>query len=250
MPVIAAALQLGINAFCVYHIWKSGRPYWWMFVVIGFPVFGALGYLLFEVLPSSGAQQQVKRVIKQFNPGADFKARLDEVERCGSMANKMALADECINTSQFDEAIRLYRSVMTGAYANDVQATYGLGTAYFYKRDASNAIEALKDVVSREPMFDGGDAKLMLAQAYEGAGRDSECRDCYESLIQHYAGEEARAQFVAFLARQKDKPRAETVLQEIDKRFRLGTTTYRRSNKFWRESAQKAFNDSFNPKVG
>jgi hypothetical protein len=248
MPVIAAALQLAINAFCVYHIWKTGRPYWWMFVVIGFPVFGAIGYLFFEVLPSSGAQQHVKRVIKQFNPGADFKARLDEVERCGSMANKMALADECINTAQFDEAIRLYRSVMTGAYENDLQALYGLGTAHFYKRDAHQAITALSDVVSREPMFDGGDAKLMMAQAYEGAGQDRECRDCYESLIQHYAGEEAKAQYIAFLARQKDKTRAETLLSEIDKRFRLGSTTYRRSNKNWRDSAHQAFDQAFNPK--
>ncbi|NJS36560.1 MAG: tetratricopeptide repeat protein [Brachymonas sp.] len=196
-------------------------------------------------MPSSSAQQHVKRVIKQFNPGADFKARLDEVERCGSMANKMALADECINTSQFDEAIRLYRSVMTGSYENDLQATYSLGTAYFYKRDAAQAIHALSEVVSREPMFDGGDAKLMLAQAYEGAGQDAQCRDCYESLIQHYAGEEARAQYIAFLARHKNRSRAEAVLNDVDKRFRLGSTTYRRSNKTWRDSAHQAFDQAF-----
>jgi hypothetical protein len=245
MPIIAAALQLAINVFCCYHVWKSGRPYYWMFIIIGFPVFGALAYLAFEVVPSSGARTHVKRVIKHFKPGADFKARLDEVERCGSMANKMALADECINTGQFDEAIKLYKSVMVGQYTEDLTALYGLGSAYFYKRDAQQAVATLTQVIEREPMFDRGDAKLMLAQALEGADKHSESRDCFEALLLHYPGEEARAQYVAFLCRQKDRVRAQSVITEIDKRFRLGGAAYRKENSNWRTSAQQAFSTQF-----
>jgi hypothetical protein len=249
MPVIAAALQLAINVFCCYHVWKTGRPYWWMFVIIGFPVFGAAAYFIVEVVPSGGAATHVKRVIKSFNPGADFKARLDEVERCGSMANKLSLADECINTAQFDEAIKLYKSVLVGQYTEDLTALYGLGTAYFYKRDAQQAITTLSRVMEREPMFDRGDAKLMLAQAFEGAGRDSESRDCFEALLLHYSGEEARAQYIAFLCRHSDRARAESIMHDIDKRFRLGSPSYRKENKVWRDSAKNALDAAFSTKA-
>jgi hypothetical protein len=245
MPFIAAFLQLAINIFCCHHVWKTGRPYYWMFIIIGFPVFGALAYVFFEIVPSGGADKHLKRVIKHFSPGADYKARLDEVERCGSLANKMSLADECINTGQFDDAIKLYRSVMVGHYAEDLSVMYGLGTAYFYKRDAAQAIEILGKVIEREPMFDRGDAKLMVAQALEGAGRDSESRDYFEALIPHYSGEEARAQYIAFLCRHKDPARANAVMADIDKRFRLGNASYRKGNKVWRESALNAIADQF-----
>jgi hypothetical protein len=244
MHVIAAALQLMINALCCWHVYKSGRPYWWMFVIIGFPVFGAIGYFFFEVLPASGAQHHVRRVIKHFDPGMDFRARLDEVERCGSLSNKLALADECINIGQFDDAIRIYRSALEGR-ADDVPALFGLATAYFWKGDAPRAVATLTRVVELEPMHRSGEAKLMLARALAGAGRDPEARDCYEALLPHYGGEEARAYYVAFLARLRDRTRAEAVLAELDKRFRVGSASYRRLNQSWRRDAHKAFEQAF-----
>ena len=149
MPVIVAALQLGLDAFCCWHIWKTGRPYWWMFVVIGFPVFGAVGYLLFEVLPSAGAHHHVKRVIKHFDPGADFRARLAEVERCGSIANKLALADECINIAQFDDAIRIYRGVLQ-SHADDLPALTVLGEIDKRLRLGSHTYRRMNDSCRRD----------------------------------------------------------------------------------------------------
>jgi hypothetical protein len=245
MPVIAAALQLALDAFCCIHIWRTGRPYWWAFVVLGFPVFGAVAYIVFEMLPSAGADQHVRRVIRHFKPDAGFRARLEEVERCGSLANRLALADECINIGQFDDAIRIYESVLHGQHADDLQAMFGLANAYFWKGDAGNAVRELQRVVEREPMYASGEAKLMLARGLSGAGRANEARDTYEALLPHFAGEEARAYFVAFLAQQKDRARAEQIMADMDKRFRLASSTYRRVNHSWRRDAHKAFTEAF-----
>lgn len=245
MPALVAALQLAINAFFCYHVWKTGRPYWWMFIILGFPIFGALGYVFFEVLPASNAQAGMRRVIRHFDPGVDFRARLAEVERCGSLANKLALADECVNTGQFDDAIRIYRSVMEGSHAQDIQAQFGLATAYFWKGDAANAVALLQQVVDKEPMYRSGDAKLMLARALAGQGRADEARHCFEALLPHFSGEEARAYFIAFLAQQKDHSRAQAVLSEMDKHFRLAGSSYRRVNNSWRRDAHKVFDEAF-----
>jgi hypothetical protein len=214
-------------------------------VVLGFPVFGALAYIVFEMLPGTDAQRHVRRVIRHLNPDAGFKARLDEAERCESLANRLALADECINVGQFDDAIRIYKSSLQGLHAEDLPAMFGLANAYFWKGDAPNAVRQLQRVVEREPMFASGEAKLMLARALAGAGRTAEAREAFEALLPHFSGEEARAYYIAFLAQHGDRARAESVMAELDKRFRLGGSTYRRSNNGWRRDAHKAFDAAF-----
>ena len=94
-------------------------------------------------------------------------------------------------------------------------------------------------------MFATVESKLMLARALAGAGRTSEARDAFEALLPHYSGEEARAYYVAFLSQQKDRARAEAVMAEMDKRFRIGSSTYRRVNHTWRRDAHKAYKEAF-----
>ena len=80
MPV-AVFLQVMVDLLCAVHIYKTGRPRWWLAIVFMAPGLGAIAYLLFEVIPHAGGGRHVKRVIKHFDPGLDLRARLAEVER-------------------------------------------------------------------------------------------------------------------------------------------------------------------------
>ena len=39
MPILGAILLL-IQGCFAYHALKTSRPYWWLFVIMGFPVMG------------------------------------------------------------------------------------------------------------------------------------------------------------------------------------------------------------------
>jgi len=50
MPIIGAIVVL--IQFCfAFHVLKTGRPYWWLFVVMAFPVMGCIIYYFVEVFP-------------------------------------------------------------------------------------------------------------------------------------------------------------------------------------------------------
>jgi hypothetical protein len=232
MPLLAS-IPVVLDLLCIIHIYRTGRPMWWYLVIVGFPVIGAVAYLLFEVLPNAGGSRVTKRVIKVIDPAADLKERIREVERCGSIANQVALADELVNTGPFDDAIGRYRACLVGQHEQDLSLMFGLAEAYFHKRDADNAIAWLDKVITLEPWFRSGDAKLMRARALAGAGRGNEALAQYEAILDHYPGEEARCRYAALLASLSRMDAAERVVQEAEKRCSLNGRLYARDNREW-----------------
>lgn len=238
MPLLAS-LPVIIDLLCIIHVYRTGRPQWWYLVIVMFPMFGALAYLFLEILPQAGGTRMARRVIKVINPGADLKARISDVERCGSVANKAALADELINSGQFDDAIKLYRSCLEGLHADDVSLTFGLAEAYFYKRDGENALATLDRVIAIEPWFRAGEAKLLRARTLASTGRSDEALSQYESILEHFPGEEARCRYASLLASLGRVEQAGRVLAEAEKRVALNGRQYARDNREWLNGARK-----------
>ena len=50
MPYILAALSLAVQIYFIVHVFRSGRPYWWAFIILSAPVVGSLAYYLVEVM--------------------------------------------------------------------------------------------------------------------------------------------------------------------------------------------------------
>lgn len=93
MPILII-LTVAVQAFFIYHVIRTGRPYWWAFVILSFPIGGSLIYYLVEVFPNSRehrtARKTVNNLIRNIQPDAELKRRAEELEICGSMENKLA----------------------------------------------------------------------------------------------------------------------------------------------------------------
>ena len=63
MPLIGAIVVL--IQFCfAYHALKTGRPYWWIFIIMAFPVMGCVIYYFVEVFPGSREHRRVLRWVR------------------------------------------------------------------------------------------------------------------------------------------------------------------------------------------
>ena len=242
MPFAGLLLAL-MDVACIAHIRQTGRPDYWMWVVILLPGVGALAYLLYEVLPNMGSSHVARRIIKRMDPSADMRARLADVEACGSMANKVSLADECISKGQFDSAINLYMSCKSGIYEHDPLLLYGLGEANFYKGDFPEAKRWLQELTEREAFFKSGDARLLYARTLEALQDDEAALTQYEMLAQQYAGEEPRARLGSLLVRMGRSEAAKRAFETVIKNTDRAPRHIQRMQKEWIDQARNGLKE-------
>src|SRR5262245_17813629 len=112
MPLLLA-LNLFIQLCFVIHVYRSGAPRYWAFIILLFPVAGCVAYYTLEVFPHSreayAARRAAVKVAKALDPAKDLRAKAEQLAVCGSIDNRVALAEECVAAGIADEAAKLYR---------------------------------------------------------------------------------------------------------------------------------------------
>ncbi len=220
MPILAGLLLL-IQFSFAFHALKTGRPYWWIFIIMGFPVMGCLIYYFVEVFPNSREHRKVNKaarnLAKVLQPDADLKRRAEELEICGSIDNKMALALECMGSGMYAEAHTLYASCLTGAYQSDGAILFGLAKAAVENRDWDNASSALARLKADAPKTRPLDVRLLEARVLAGRGENDAALAAYRDLVPVFVGLEARYRYGEFLARLNRHEAASHMFDEVIK---------------------------------
>lgn len=204
MPVVGALVLL--IQFCfVFHALRSGRPYWWVFIIMGFPVMGCVIYYFVEVFPGSRehrkALKAARAIARAIEPDADLKKRAEELEICGSLDNKLALAAECANHRMHAEAVRLYESCLAGAYANDGAILLALAKAAIEGGDWSKASQVLGRLKAAAPKLRPLEVRLLEARLHESRGEYDAALAVYREILPAFVGLEARYRYGRLLLR-------------------------------------------------
>jgi len=204
MPLLGVILIV-IQFSFAFHAVKTGRPYWWIFIIMGFPVMGCLIYYFVEVFPGSREHRKANRtarnLVKALVPDADLKKRAEELEVCGSVDNKMALAVECSGQQMHAEAARLYESCLTGMFASDGAILYGWARALIEGGDWNKAETALARLKAEAPTQRPLEVRLLEARLAEGRGQNDAALAIYRELVPQFVGHEARYRYGQMLSR-------------------------------------------------
>jgi hypothetical protein len=218
MPLLGALLLLVQLSFAI-HALKTGRPYWWMIIIMSFPVAGCLIYYFIEVFPNSRearkAHRTARNIIKSLTPDADLKKRAEEVEVCGSVDNKMALAVECSAHAMYIEAARLYESCLTGPFAKDGAILFGWATAAIEGANWDKAEAALGHLKEDAPKFRPLEARLLEVRLLEGREQTDAALAAYRELMPQFVGQEARFRYGQLLMRMGKSEAAIEVFNEL-----------------------------------
>jgi hypothetical protein len=242
MPLLGAIVV--VIQFCfAFHVLKTGRPYWWMFIIMAFPVMGCVIYYFVEVFPGSREHRNVhktaRKIAQALQPDADLKRRAEELEICGSVDNKLALADECMNHQMYSEAIRLYDSCLSGPFNKDGSILFALARASVEQRDWNKALNAIARVRADAPKTRPLDVRLLEARIFEGRGENDAALAAYRELVPVFVGLEARYRYGDFLARLGQHEAASHMFNEVvkhSKRFASSAEDEQR----WAAAARQA----------
>jgi hypothetical protein len=227
MPLIAGAHIL-IAVAVIYHALRTGRPYYWFFIVMAFPVLGAVIYLLVEVLPGSRQERQIARIghdlVKAVAPDRELKRRAEELAVNASIENKLKLAEECAGRGMFDEAIQLYESAREGQYRFEPVLLYGLARARFFNGQHKAARDLLAELREHAPSYYADEVALLSARAAAKLGDRTTALSEIERLLGRFAGLEARYRYAEILFEDGQTGEARRQLERVvehAKRFRV-----------------------------
>lgn len=230
------ALSLVIQIALIAHVLRTGRPYYWIFIIL-IPGIGALAYIIAELLPdfldSIQGRRAMRGVKKTLDPTGDLRQREREYRMSGSVDATRHLADELIENGQYGEAISHYEEALTGLYERDPDLLLGLATAQFANEQFEDARATLEQLIEYNPDYKSADGHLIYARAVEACGDDEKALEEFAAVAAYYAGDEARLRYGLLLEKLGQPDKALDEYREIVKAAELAPRHFRRAQREW-----------------
>jgi hypothetical protein len=242
MPALGL-LILGAQVLCVIHVVRTGRPYWWIFLIVMVPLVGILVYLIVEMLPgvlgSRGTRQAVAGAAKVFDPGRGLREARRQLQISPGAQNKAALANELLLAGQPESSAALYREALTGIHETDPALMLGLARALFALGDAHETQVTLERLREANPGYASPDGHLLYARSLAQQGKMDAALYEYAALVPYYAGQEARARYALLLEKTGRVDEAQKIFEEIRQAVDYGPRHQYREQREWYDLAKR-----------
>jgi hypothetical protein len=241
MPL--ALLLVVLDVTLVIHAVKTGRASPWAFIILLVPGIGAIAYVVAVLVPdwfgSPQGQHTQRRIASTLNPEKRYRELSDAVEIADTIANRAALAEECLALEKFEEAKRHFDVILARPLGEEPVYMAGKGRAQFGLGQAADTVVILDDLRRRWPDYQSGETHLLYARALESTGRGEEALAEYRALSDYFVGAEARVRYGVLLARMGRQGEARAWLTGVLRQLRRSPAHVRKAQAEWIAIAEK-----------
>lgn len=242
MPLLVG-LSLLLQFICLVHVVRSGRPYWWFFIIIMGSYLGVAVYAFTQILPDLQHDPRTRRatrgLAKKLDPQKDLRQLRDELARADTLQNRLRLGNEFLEFGEAGEAEAVFRDCLKGMYATDPDILLALAKAQFAQDKVADANATLNTLIAANPGYKSADGHLLYARTLEGLNRLQEALNEYDVLDESYPGEEARVRKAELLIKLGRNDDARATLQRSLERTRIAPAYYRKAQSEWIARAKK-----------
>jgi hypothetical protein len=239
LGIAAVVLQV----ICLVHVVRTGRPYWWLWIILLLPGVGCLVYFLAELLPDMQRSPTVRRVgtdlVTIVDPGRSVRMLEEELEVADTVTNRRSLARGYVKAGRYDEAVELYRSCLKGVFEDDVGLSLELAFALFLSGAYDEAKQRLEQLGETELGIRAPERNLLYARTLEQMGDVDAALQQYEAIVRQSSGEETRCRYALLLEKAGEVEKAREAFAEIVKRAKRSPRYYRRAQKPWIDVARQ-----------
>lgn len=239
-PLLLISIILQI--VCCVHVVRTGRPMYWILILLLFSFIAVLIYFIAEILPDlrngPGARRVVRKVKEKIDPEREKRDANRQFGLSDTQATRRRLADESLRSGDFQQAAELYNGALKGLYETDPEMMMGLAKAQFGLGRPQQARTTLDALIAANPDFRSKDGHLLYARTVEDSGDVRAALHEYESVVQGFPGEEARLRYGLLLVRSGNRSKATEIFNEILTRSAAAPDYYQREQRDWIESAK------------
>lgn len=233
---LAWLVQIGL----MVHVFKTGRPYWWFWVLFSAPLIGGVVYFFVELLPerrASGDSGFFARLKPRSWRIRDARAVLEETP---TVKTRLALAEELSDAGQPAEAHAVAAEALSGVFKDDPHTLAEVARYAIELSHWDEALSLLAKINTRADRMLALDVALLQGRALLGAGRHAEAETELRAAAERYVGEEPRYFLANTLRATRRETEAAALFQEIRTRYRKAGPAWRRSEKRWYRLATAA----------
>jgi hypothetical protein len=227
----------------VYHAAKTGRLQPWAFIILMVPFIGALAYIAVELAPewlgSHDVQKARRRVANKLDPEKQYRELSDRVVVTDTIANRAALAQECVDIGRFEEAGRHYDHILSLPMGHDPIYALGKAKAQFARKRSVEALATLDELQRTWPDYNSAEAHLLYARALTEAGRTDEALEEYHALLDYAPGAEVKVRYGQLLKLVGRRADAKLVFNEFLIHMRRAPKHVRKAQAEWITIAEK-----------
>jgi len=220
--------QLGL----IIHVVKTGRPYWWIMILLIAPALGALAYFFVELLPALRAPGGGTAF--SWKPRAwrirDLHTALAETD---TVKLRLALATELLDAGQPAAARTVAEAALQGVFRDDPHTLAAVARYRLEAGDPAAALTALDRITIKADRMLALTVALLRGRALVLTGRHPAAQTALREIVGTYIGEEPRYYLALSLHQSGSIAEARLLWEEIRKRFRRAGRGWRRSEKRW-----------------
>jgi hypothetical protein len=240
--IISGALSLGLVVHCI----KTGRNTIWVYllvVLMSIPFVGAALYAGVEILPellrSRTSRRTMRGIRSTLDPEGNLRRFENEMNLTGNVAARQRYADELVRLGRATEALPLYKTCLTGVFAEDPKLLLGYAHAQFAAGEAAGARQTLDELIQKNPDFKSPDGHLLYARALEAEGDVAKALSEYATLAEYFPGAEAGVRYAKLLNRSDQRPLAQQTLKALLDRAKYAPAHYRKAQREWLDEAHR-----------
>jgi hypothetical protein len=242
--ILGLILTYGLAILLCWHVVRTGRDTFWIWIVLMAPGIGSLAYIALNILPDifggTTAQRVTRAARETLDPHREYREAKQAHDDTPTVRNQSRLAAAAMHMGHYAEAETLWRAAAQGVHADDPVILLGLANSLLELNRPADALAVLEKLGNDEAHGRTPAAAMSLGRAYEALDRIPEADTAYQWAAERLPGFEALARYAAFMGRHGRRDEAREAVVEMDKRLIKLRGQFRKEAQTWRDFAARA----------
>lgn len=207
-------LIVALQVFCVYHVYKNQKPYYWYFVIFFIPLLGSVIYILTQVFSKNDADKLQTELTSIINPTKKTKDLEKKLEFSDTYTNRIDLADAYFEISNYQNAITHYEQTLLDTVQDAAYAKQQLVFCYFQLKDYHKVIFYAEDL-KNQTEFKGSKQQFCYGLALKELGQTQTAETQLKEVNKPYSNYPERLELAKFYLESNRDKEAKMLLNDI-----------------------------------
>lgn len=220
-------LVIALQGYCLYHIYKNRKPYYWYFLVFFIPVIGPIIYFITNIYNKQDAEKIQQEITSIINPTKKIRDLEQALKFSDPYSNRIALADAYVENRDMPNAILNYEHTLGDIDQNDLYARQQLVLCYFQIEDYKNVLIQAEKIMDKTE-FIGSKQQFCYGLALKQLGKIDEAEAQLRQIDRPYSNYHERLELAKFYLENSRNTEGKELLEEISSESQHMTKSNRR----------------------